>query len=303
MYALLPLLACGPANSLEGAAGAAVIRLTDAQQLRYEAALDPARVEVDASEEVRFDWSGLAEDVYGRPLGAEPVSEAWVFAPSEAAVGVLLDAMVNERLDMASLSVFATCFGVDASCLLRDFRLLDGAADVPERLAASGQAWGLVLVNPADGGLAGVYELSAGGEGSAVDVALSLTAPVSVVGEPGAAVAGVPAREPAIRVDWGAVSVDGVGAPFDESVVDELFVVHSELGAAESARSLFDLASVSDERWVMPVGAERRADLGDLQGDEPFAGFDDSGTWWLGLSCAGCSTPAPRLLALVQVAG
>lgn len=302
MYALVQLLACGPADSVDGAPVAAAIRLTDAEQLHYEAALDPARVEVDASQEVRFDWSGLAEDVYGRPLGAQPVSEAWVFAPSEADVGVLLDAMVNERLDMASLSVFATCAGDDATCLLRDFRLLDGAADVPERLAASGQAWGLVLVNPADGGLAGVYELSAGGEGSAVDVELSLTAPVSVQTEVGEAVVDVPAGEPALRVEWGAITVDAAGAPFDAGLVDELFVVHSALGADELPAHLLDLAAVTDTRWAMPVGRDPAADLAALTGEEPFSGFDDDGTWWLGLSCGGCATPAPRLLTRVEVA-
>ena len=302
MYALVQLLACGPADSVDGAPGAAVIRVTDAEQLHYEAAVDPSRVAVDASQEVRFDWRGLFEDVYGRPLGEEAVSEAWVFAPSDDEIGVLLDAMVNERLDMASLSVFATCIASDSSCLLRDFRLLDGAADVPERLAASGVAWGLVLVNPADGGLAGVYELAAGAPGAELNVQLTPTAPLSVRTEAGEAVVDVPAGEPALRVEWDAITVDAAGAPFEAGLVDELFIVHSALGADELPSHLLDLASVTDTRWGMPVGRHPAADLAALTGEEPFSGFDDTGTWWLGLSCSGCATPAPRLLTRVEVA-
>jgi hypothetical protein len=50
----------------------------------------------------------------------------------------------------------------------------------------------------------------------------------------------------------------------------------------------------------MPLIRQVNADLTLLEGETPFEGVDRAGTWLLGLGCTSCTTPAPRLLTVLE---
>jgi len=301
----LVLAACTPETAPdEAAAGCTDCALTAEQQYAYEPALTSPSMEVAAGADVEFNWVGLTTDVYGRPLPANTDRhEAWFFSTRDGEAGDLIAEMAHESLDQSTLSLFTTCVASEPSCRMTDFRLLDGANDVVERFAASDESWGLVLVNPADGGLAAVLQVeAAAAEGSErVDISsvpeLGLRVELSVA--PSLAVR---AGEPALQIDWSAVAENGLGRPLANDNVDSLFVVRSSLPASELAGHMYDLAAVADATWTMPLGAGTTANLSGLTGSEPFTGVDADATWLLGLSCSSCSTPAPRLLTVLEAA-
>ena len=303
MIALLFLAACDSGESVAAEVGPIDVVIGDDHQFVLEASIVPSVVELDLSAEVSFDWHGLGTDVYGRSMSANGErAEAWLFAAHGADMGELLDGLANERLDQAALSLFTTCLADEPVCALRDFRLLDGANDVPERLAESGETWGLVLINPVDGGLGAVHQVVAGDGVGQSAVELSAPSRLELSVELGESKLAVPAGTAALRVDWGAVIVDGLGGDLASKSVDSLFVVHSSLAPDALAEHIYDLDGVVDARWSMPIGREASADLSELAGTEPFTGVTDSGTWALGLSCGNCATPAPRLFTVLTAA-
>jgi hypothetical protein len=278
--------------------------LADENQYQVEPSLTPGVVALQAGADVSFEWSALDTDVFGRPLvGVEGNAAAWLVSSHSLSVAELVDGMVRESLDQAALTLFVTCLKDEPNCRLSEFRLLDGAADVPQRFATAEESWGLVIVNPADGGIAGAVEVvPAGAEApEAVEVATAARVTyASDLAETEPLV--VRAGEPALRMDWTGVSVESLGGTMGPGSADTLFVVHTALSPAELDAHVYDLAAVATQRWTMPLGHTTTADLSELTGSESFAGITAEGTWLLGLECGGCTTPAPRLLTVLEAA-
>ena len=280
-FALL-LAACTPVENVSTAVteGCVDCRIGDESQTLIEPSLSSEVVAAHAGADVAFDWSSLRQDVYGRDVNwSDDPYEAW---------------LVSSR---------TRCLSDDAACQLSEFRLLDGAADVEQRFATSEESWGLVVVNPRDGGLAAVVEIVPTLEGGVSELTVDRSANVQyAVDLAEVEPVHVQAHEPALQMDWSAVTTESLGATMVPGSADELFLVRSSLTPAELAAHVYDLAAVADARWTMPLGHTTQADLGKLTGSEPFTGIDSESTWVLGLQCSGCSTPAPRLLTVLEAA-
>lgn len=304
-FALL-LAACTPVENVSTALteGCVDCRIGDESQTLIEPSLSGEVVAAQAGADVAFDWSGLRKDVYGRDVSwSDDQYEAWLVSSLTRSLSELVIGMVSESLDQASLALFVTCLSDDAACKLSEFRLLDGAADVKQRFATSEESWGLVVVNPRDGGLAAVVEIVPTLHGGLSEVTVDHSAALQYEADLAeVAPLQVRANEPALQVDWSDVSTESLGATMVPGSADELFVIRSSLSRAELAAHVYDLAAVADARWTMPLGHTTQADLGKLTGIEPFNGIDSGSTWVLGLQCSGCSTPAPRLLTVLEAA-
>jgi len=304
-FALL-LAACTPAEQVSVALteGCVDCRIGDESQTLIEPSLSSEVVAAQAGADVAFDWSSLRQDVYGREVKwSDDQYEAWLVSSRTRSLTDLVNGMVSESLDQAALTLFVTCLSDDAACQLSEFRLLDGAADVEQRFATSEESWGLVVVNPRDGGLAAVVEIVPTLEGGVSELTVDRSANVQyAVDLAEVEPVQVQAHEPALQMDWSAVTTESLGATMVPGSADELFLVRSSLTPAELAAHVYDLAAVADARWTMPLGHTTQADLGKLTGSEPFTGIDSESTWVLGLQCSGCSTPAPRLLTVLEAA-
>lgn len=306
MTLALLLAACTPIDEVVSGLeeGCVDCRMGDESQTLIEPSLASEVVMAQAGADVAFEWSGLREDIYGRELGWNGDEyEAWLVSSRTRSLTELVNGMVSESLDQAALTLFVTCLSSDASCQLSEFRLLDGAADVEQRFAESEESWGLVVVNPVDGGLAAVVELVPAAEGGAASLTVDQTAAVAYETdladiEP----VQVRAGESALQLDWSAVTTESLGATMGPGSADELFLIRSSRSVTELAENVYDLAAVADARWTMPLGHVTQADLGELTGPVPFTGIDRESTWVLGLQCGGCSTPAPRLLTVLEAA-
>jgi hypothetical protein len=299
--ALFSLWACEAVAITSTSPHATDLVLTDAHQFSYVASLTPTLLEFDLEQEVQLDWSALREDVYGRPMPATAAHhEAWIFQTRGDGIDELFDAMANEQLDQAAISLFTTCASDHAGCGLREFRLLDGANDVPERMAASDAPWGLVVVNPDDGGMGLVHRVTGAASGGLIDARLTDPSPIAVTMELGDTGAQAPVGVPALTVDWAGVAANGAGDSLAADKVDELFVIQTGADLATLETNLFHLDEIADASWHMPLIRQVNADLTLLEGETPFEGVDRSGTWLLGLGCTSCTTPAPRLLTVLE---
>lgn len=101
-------------------------------------------------------------------------------------------------------------------------------------------------------------------------------------------------------VDYGAVTVDAWGRPFDPSAADELFVGRFP-GVVEGddlGSQIHELAAVADGWWTRPTGGDTHFDLGSIDG---FPGFDADAAWLVGVRCTTCLEPAPAWVVPITV--
>jgi hypothetical protein len=306
MITILLLAACSPTDSLDAVAapGCVDCLLADENQLQVEPTLIPRTIALEAGADVHFDWSSLSQDVYGRTMsGDEGDSEAWLISSRTSSVADLIDGMAHEALDQSALTLFVTCLSDDPSCLLSEFRLLDGAADVHQRFASSEESWGLVVVNPRDGGLGAVAELVPSRTDAAQEMEVREPSTLTYVTDLAEAdTLKVRAGEPALRMDWSAVTSEALGGRMVPGSADTLFLMQTSASAADLEAHIYDLGAIADRSWSMSLGNTTVADLALLEGETAFTGIDNEGTWVLALQCGGCATPAPRLLTVLEAA-
>jgi hypothetical protein len=103
-------------------------------------------------------------------------------------------------------------------------------------------------------------------------------------------------------VDWGGLTVTGLGNPITLSKIDRLMLGHyAELSVAELEADFLDLELVADELYYLDIAGMLDADLALATGDGGgFTGFTEGGTWVLALMCSSCSNPAPLFLTVIE---
>jgi hypothetical protein len=114
--------------------------------------------------------------------------------------------------------------------------------------------------------------------------------------------AALPSEAEELWVDWGDLTVTGLGNPINLAKIDGLMLGHyAELSVAELEESFLDLELIASELYTMDLGGTFSADLYQASGDDgAFTGFTADGTWVLALTCSTCSNPAPLFLTVVE---
>jgi len=103
-------------------------------------------------------------------------------------------------------------------------------------------------------------------------------------------------------VDWGDVTVNGLGNPIALSNIDRLLLgYYADMSVADVEDSFLDLEIVATELYEMELFNTFEADLAETSGaDGDFGGFDQTGgTWVLALMCTTCSNPAPLFATVI----
>ena len=274
-------------------------------------------VELRSNTNLLFDWSGVTEDFLGRPVDPvedidEVIVTSWDETPAE------LERMLSNDDFEISIAMLLTAFPDErpAGEVMTSERLVDLTefgnelpdGDVLERFDAS---WGQTyLVSAATDHLPagqvrmlGIFTLSENSTTTTMSLTSSSTAydfGVEIAGRPSVP---VPPATPSLTLDWGEMTTNALGKPFDPTEITEVVVAHFPgLTPGDLERNFSTLPSLAEGWWSGEVLVGDSLDLSQLvdASGVPFPGIDDEGCWVVAAYCGtNCWNPAPWSLTLL----
>lgn len=279
--------------------------LSDGQNFRYEVTLDIGHTTLAELENSLVEWPSLGTDYRGNPFdGRTGGNEAWLVGFRDTAPDAVRDGLVHDDLAQAAMTVYSTCATEDAGCLLGEFGMGGNVLGLDGYFAEGSGTWLAVVVDDASGQAASMMFLdpsSAGDETTASFQDGTSTLDLDVNFRDQEAVR-VPAGDPEITLDWSGVSRNGLNDAFVPEQVDELLLGRFEYSRDELEGHVWDLETLADPLWSVPVDASGFATLDEAEGDAPFEGIDAEGTWLFALRCSRCLNPAPRFVGFLEAA-
>jgi len=291
---LLLLSACGPAPCVD-------CIVEDAQNYRYTATLDVGSVGMTGGADGQVDWSGLTEDVHGHSRDATELPGAWLLAFPTLDEAEVTAALETDTLLQSDLGGMATCTTDHAGCALSEFGL-QGPVAVQESFLPGTGTWLALITSPTEAGGQGLVFLRPEADSTnrvarvesasstlEVDVDLRGTEPLVVA-----------AADPALVLDLGLLTRDGLGNPLYLPGLDRLDVGRYDESLAALESRVFDLEADAAELWSVPLDGTGVVDLSALAGATPWAGVTRGSTWLLAARCTSCLNPAPRVVLVLD---
>ena len=104
-------------------------------------------------------------------------------------------------------------------------------------------------------------------------------------------------------LDWSGLERDGRGDVVDRRVLQTLTLARYD-GPLSEIEADFALADeLATATWTLDVTGQSSGDTANATDPTgaPFPGFDDTGTWLVGLRCDTCLAPAPSFVGRVQI--
>jgi hypothetical protein len=288
------------------------VYLEDANNFSYVGTVDAPSLDVASGQDLEICWDGLTEDIQCHDV--DPAADIGIL--TLARFLNLTEPEIEQQISEDTLSTTALSGFLDypvpagETCAqLEDFTLEGTEVDLAEEFYEGGGTYLLLAgagTEPGQGTLALMFlnpkeasDVTAVTMGSACDtldfsVDLSSLTPVAL-----------PASGDSWVVDWGGLTVNGLGNPFEISKLDRLMLgYYPDYGLTDLEEHFLDLEIDADALWYLDIGGTFSADLAQATGDDgAFAGFETSGTYVLALMCTTCQNPAPIFLTLVQVEG
>jgi hypothetical protein len=113
---------------------------------------------------------------------------------------------------------------------------------------------------------------------------------------------GIPAGKTDMTFDWSDVVKNAQGNTFIESNITSAFIGHYNETPAELEKKFLDIEIIATDIFRAGNFAGSSFSLSEMKtdGNKPFAGIDDQGTWLLGLQCGVCRNPAPWYLTVLK---
>ena len=284
------------------------LSLLDDQNYAYSGTLAIPSVQVAESTDLLIDWTAMSEDM--RCHEVDPVADIDNVAlllfryQTEADVS---DGLAKGSLQQVDLSLYVNAEpGNATSVALTDLTFFGTDPEILTYTLEENGTWLLVLTTGTEVAL-GTRALSffaprpgetnttveVGGQCDVLDFDANLSASRPLRA----------ALEGPWPLDWGGLSLDGMGQPFDAGKVDGLMIGrYSGLELDELETRFLDLELIADDLWRLELEGGHTSELGlavDADG-AAFPGFDAGGIYLLGLLCSSCPNPAPLFLTVVS---
>ncbi|MFH1462805.1 MAG: hypothetical protein ABIO70_00255 [Pseudomonadota bacterium] len=282
-----------------------VATLTDEDGATIEGSIEVERLEVATGVDVLLDWSGLTQDLWGRPLDPETDAQrASLYHFNMDDLAAVLDGLLHGTLYQSVLDLQVTCESDTASCRMSEFSFMVGhAVDVVEMFEDADGLW-LLAVQSNDGRQDLAYLALVPVEGSEND-----TAEVKDDSSSGRLDADMHAlplvtveHDGVMKVDWSGLSHDSLGDSMDPRMIDMIEVARVPVALLDDPHEVVvNLHEVAEELWMGLVpNSESSFALVNVQnmdsGAFDFQGPNGSDAWLLTLSCSACNDPLPRFL-------
>jgi hypothetical protein len=113
---------------------------------------------------------------------------------------------------------------------------------------------------------------------------------------------GVPAGTAALSLDWGQMTTNALGQPFDTTQITSAVVGHYTQTAQQLQAQFLDLQTITTEFYRVDTPSGTVLDFTMLKKDgdgSAFPGISSDGTWLVGLICGNCRNPAPWYMTVL----
>ena len=275
----------------------------DENNYSYSSALNIEQFSLKPESNIIFDWSNLTVDVQGHEVDPQSVEKLTLLAflyltPEEIQLN-----LANDTLLQADISLYVICTPEENTCALEDFGILGADLYVPEYFIADQAVWLTALQSSEIKGGFSFALLVPEAESTLTEVQFdnqtaALQADVDFHSlEP----VYFPEGQADIIIDWRELDRDGLGNEIEPTKVDSVFVSKYSQSVQDLENNIFDLMTMGDEIWSMPLDTSGEASLQNLVGETEFTGIDDSHVWLLALECSSCLNPAPRFVTRLKV--
>lgn len=113
---------------------------------------------------------------------------------------------------------------------------------------------------------------------------------------------GIPAGKAGITLDWGMMTTNALGDPFDTTAITRAIVAHYTQSPTELEGRFLDLELIATDLFDKTDLAGTKVDFSTLanKSGNAFSGIDGNGTWLAVLQCGGCRNPAPWYLTVLK---
>lgn len=297
--------------------------ITDDTNYALPSTLSVKSAKLKDATDLDFDWSGLKHDLFGRPIDARVdidllLISLWSLTPDELtealqqdnlspnqSVGVITTYPKDDYTSQHLLGFDYTGNPIPEGDIWRYFDTKNpdfhypadthtflAIAETGTVLGKGGRMLAFFTLDPA----ATDTKLTIDDTSAAVtyDVDLARARPVHV-----------PAATPAVTLNWGKMTTNALGNPYDWNQINDAVVAHfTNETLADLENDFLNLESLAEGWWKGEVPAGKSIDFSTLTNDqgEPFPGIDDQGIWLAALFCSiGCGNPAPWSISILQV--
>lgn len=286
------------------------VYLADGNNFSYVGTVDAPSLDVASGQDLHICWAQLTEDIQCHEM--DPTVDVGIL--TLARFLNLTEAEIERQISDDTLEQSALSGFLDypvpegETCAqLADFTLQGTPVDLAEEFYEGGGTYLLLAGSGTEPGLGTrammfldpleasentevAFEPACGTLDFSVD--LASLAPIAL-----------PAEAESWIVDWGGLTVNGLGHPFELSTIDRLMIGnYADWGLPDLEEHFLDLQLDASGLWYLDTGGAFSADLATATGDDgAFPGFSASGSWVLALMCTRCTNPAPLFLTVIEV--
>jgi hypothetical protein len=296
--------------------------ITDDTNYALPSTLSVKSAKLKDATDLEFDWGGLEHDLFGRPVDAKSdidlvLISLWSLTPDELTVALQRDNLTTNdsvgvittypKDDFTSQHLLGfdyTGNPIPEGDIWRYFDTNNAnfhypadthtflvIAETGTVLGKGGRMLSYFTLDPA----ATETKLIIDDSSSTVtyDVDLARARPLHV-----------PAATSAITLNWGKMTTNALGNPYDWNQINDAVVAHfTNETLADLENDFLNLESLAEGWWKGEVAAGKSIDLSKLtntQG-ETFPGIDDQGIWLTALFCTiNCGNPAPWSITVLE---
>lgn len=283
--------------------------LADAHNYAFDGVLDIQSYVLGELSDPLFDFGGLTTDLQGHAF--DPVADVdnvavIVFHASLTQDDIEAGLSAN-TLEQADIAAYVNVEPGDATSVhLSDCTLFGNDIDIETYFVEGYGNWLLNLTTGTTAGtgtrMAAFFEPVPGEAADELVVTDTSTVLDFTVDLQSLHPLAVSTDEPALTLDWSAVSIDGQGNDFNPGDVDQVMLAYyADLTVEDLEADFLDIELIADRLWTLDISSGTTADLSMLDGDDSaFTGIDDQGIWLMALRCTTCANPAPPVLTLIE---
>jgi hypothetical protein len=322
LVALVP--ACGGGSNSGGTGGSGNLTCSGASLVAHEAndysfasTLMFPPVAVAPNTELTFDWTAATADLIGHSVDPHRDINSvlilmWSLPLAELQTKLNADALAQRDLVVVPLTFFPD--GVATTAKLLTFTLNGNpiAADVImpyfnadtydpvshtyTMIAATGRTLGQGTR------MIQSFKLDRASTNSTVAMTASSTTLAYTANLHNLTSTGIPARQPAITLDWGEMTTNALGNEFVATNITDALVAHFTQTPVQLEAQFLDLELIASELYRGTIPSGTVVNFASLQSaaGQTFPGIDATGTWIVALRCGGCRNPAPWYLAILK---
>lgn len=275
--------------------------LADEHNFSYSADVSVEVVEgLEFSGQTGIEWSGFTTDIHGHSRGdVFEVESTTLLAFLELTPDEVLAGFAQDNLPQAEIGLIAQCEGVEERCNLEDYALLDRPVDAQDYYEEGRGTWVVMLTSSAEAGAHAFVLAQPSKTGSETISITDQTSSLDAQVDFGSLTPLVLAAGTDITVDWSGLGRDGLGNDLTLQGLSRMLVARYPDPVSTLENQVFDLERVADQQWEADLSGRTSLHLGELQGETPFAGLDEDGTWLMAMWCESCTNPAPKFVTVM----